>query len=125
MIGFYKLDYTLIFLIFAILKKIVCRMHNLTKFGLEQVEVEIAEEIVEAVENVDIKDLIIFNDDFNTFDHVIETLIKVCHHSLEQAEQCTWIIHFKGKCSVKRGSYEVLKPMREAICDAGIDARIL
>ena len=100
-------------------------MHSLMKFGWEQVEVEIAEEIVEAVENVDIKNLMIFNDDFNTFDHVIDTLIKVCNHTPEQAEQCTWIIHFKGKCSVKKGSYEILKPMREAICDRGIDARIL
>jgi len=100
-------------------------MHSLMKFGWEQVEVEIAEEIVEAVENVDIKDLMIFNDDINTFDHVINTLIKVCGHTPEQAEQCTWIIHFKGKCSVKKGAYEVLKPIREAICDRGIDARIL
>lgn len=100
-------------------------MYSLMKFGWEQVEVEIAEEIVEAVENVDIKDLVIFNDDINTFDHVISTLIKVCGHSTEQAEQCTWIIHFKGKCSVKKGAYEVLKPMREAICDRGIDARIV
>ena len=100
-------------------------MHNLMKFGWEQVEVEIAEEIVEAVENVDIKNLMIFNDDYNTFDHVIDTLIKVCNHTPEQAEQCTWIIHFKGKCSVKKGAYEILKPMREAICDRGIDARIL
>ncbi len=68
--------------------------------------------------------LVVFNDDFNTFDHVIRTLIKVCKHTPEQAEQCTYIIHYKGKCAVKQGSREKLKPMARAICDAGIDARI-
>jgi len=56
---------------------------------------------------------------------VIETLIKVCKHTPEQAEQCTLLIHYKGKCAVKKGSYEELKPMREAICEVGIDAKIL
>lgn len=82
-------------------------------------------EVLEAIETVDLKSLTVFNDDYNTFDHVIETLIKVCKHSPEQAEQCTWIIHYKGKCSVKKGSVEELRPMKDAICDAGIDARIL
>lgn len=82
-------------------------------------------EVLEAIEEVDLMDLVIFNDDVNTFDHVIATLIKVCKHTVEQAEQCTWIIHYKGKCAVKSGTYEFLKPMREAICEAGIDARIL
>ena len=82
------------------------------------------EEILEDNSSVDPKDLVVFNDDFNTFDHVINTLIKVCKHSLEQAEQCTWIIHFRGKCSVKKGTFGELKPMRDSICDAGIDARI-
>ncbi len=70
------------------------------------------------------RELIVFNDDYNTFDHVIDTLIKVCEHSPEQAEQCTLIIHYKGKCTVKYGSYEFLKPMREGICDRGISAEI-
>ena len=100
-------------------------MADLMKLSWEQVEVEIASDVAEAVDTVDLKDLTIFNDDVNTFDHVINTLIKVCTHTIEQAEQCAWIIHHKGKCSVKRGAYEILKPMREAICDAGIDARIL
>jgi ATP-dependent Clp protease adaptor protein ClpS len=82
-------------------------------------------ELLEAVEATDLKDLIVFNDDFNTFEHVIATLIRVCKHTPEQAEQCTWLIHYKGKCAVKNGSYEELKPMCEAICEAGIDARIL
>ena len=69
--------------------------------------------------------LIVWNDDVNTFDHVIATLIRVCHHTPEQAEQCTFLIHYKGKCAVKSGSLEFLRPFREAICEAGIDARIL
>lgn len=70
-------------------------------------------------------DLVVFNDDINTFEHVIATLIQVCKHSSEQAEQCTWIIHYKGKCSVKKGSFEELAPMRQGICDKGISAEIL
>jgi len=70
------------------------------------------------------KDLIVFNDDVNTFDHVIESLIKVCKHEVEQAEQCTWIIHFNGKCQVKRGEYEKLEPLCTALLDRGISAEI-
>jgi ATP-dependent Clp protease adaptor protein ClpS len=81
--------------------------------------------ILEAIEITELKDLIVFNDDINTFEHVIETLIKVCKHTPEQAEQCTLLIHYKGKCAVKKGSYEELRPMREAICEVGIDAKIL
>jgi ATP-dependent Clp protease adaptor protein ClpS len=82
-------------------------------------------ELLEVVAVTDVNDLVVFNDDFNTFDHVIKTLIRVCKHTPEQAEQCTWLIHYKGKCAVKSGSMDELKPMREAIVDAGIDARIL
>jgi ATP-dependent Clp protease adaptor protein ClpS len=82
-------------------------------------------ELLEVVEVTDVNDLVVFNDDFNTFDHVIKTLIRVCKHTIEQAEQCTWLIHYKGKCAVKTGTMDELKPMREAIVDAGIDARIL
>lgn len=86
------------------------------------------EEFVEVEENVkltDLKDLVVYNDDYNTFEHVIETLIKVCKHNAEQAEQCTFIIHYKGKCTVKSGPVNLLSPMKEAILDRGIDARIL
>jgi ATP-dependent Clp protease adaptor protein ClpS len=82
-------------------------------------------EVLEVVETTDVKSLVIFNDDINTFEHVTSTLIRVCKHSTEQAEQCTWIIHYKGKCTVKTGSFDELKPMKEAICEAGIDARIV
>lgn len=82
-------------------------------------------DVLEAVETTDLMDLVVFNDDINTFDHVTRTLIKVCKHTQEQAEQCTLIIHYKGKCQVKNGTFDFLKPLREAICEAGIDARIL
>ncbi len=70
------------------------------------------------------RDLIVFNDDFNTFDHVIDSLIKVCKHQPLQAEQCTYIIHYNGKCQVKRGEYEELEPMCTALLDRGITAEI-
>lgn len=82
-------------------------------------------DVLEAIETTDVLDLVVFNDDFNTFDHVIQTLMRVCEHTPEQAEQCTLLIHYKGKCAVKSGSYDFLKPMKESICEAGIDAKIV
>jgi ATP-dependent Clp protease adaptor protein ClpS len=82
-------------------------------------------DVLEAIETTDVVDLVVFNDDVNTFDHVIDTLIRVCKHTSEQAEQCTLLIHYKGKCAVKTGTFDFLRPMREAICEAGIDARIV
>jgi ATP-dependent Clp protease adaptor protein ClpS len=86
--------------------------------------IEEAEILVEELIDQESHDLIVFNDDFNTFEHVINILIKVCKHTHEQAEQCTLIIHYKGKCAVKKGSFEELKPLCEAILDAGIQATI-
>ncbi|MBL7777407.1 MAG: ATP-dependent Clp protease adaptor ClpS [Chitinophagales bacterium] len=68
--------------------------------------------------------LVLHNDDVNTFDWVIETLIKVCKHTQEQAEQCAYIIHYKGKYAVKQGTYETLKQMKDAITERGINATI-
>lgn len=82
-------------------------------------------DVMEAVETTDVMDLVVFNDDVNTFDHVIATLIRVCKHTPEQAEQCTLLIHYTGKCAVKTGTFDFLRPFREGICEAGIDARIL
>ena len=92
-----------------------------------QEEFDVEEEVlVEEITTIeDVRDLIVYNDDFNTFDHVIQTLIKVCKHDVHQAEQCTYLIHYKGKCSVKKGAYEELKPMREGITEAGIKAAIV
>ena len=82
-------------------------------------------DVMEVTETTDLMNLVVFNDDFNSFEHVIETLIKVCKHSPEQAEQCTFLIHHKGKSAVKNGTFDFLHPFREAICEVGIDARIL
>lgn len=71
-----------------------------------------------------LKTLIVYNDDVNTFDHVIKTLIDVCKHEPTQAEQCTLIIHYKGKCDVKSADFETLRPMCEAILERGISATI-
>ncbi len=71
------------------------------------------------------KKLTVFNDDVNSFEHVIITFVQVLHHTPVQAEQCAWIIHHTGKCVVKNGSFDDLKPYRDAVCERGIDARIL
>ena len=71
------------------------------------------------------RSLMVFNDEFNSFDHVIDTLIKVCRHNRIQAEQCTNIIHFNGKCKVKNGTLKELKPMKDGVVEAGIKASIL
>ena len=73
---------------------------------------------------VDMKDLIVYNDDVNTFDHVITSLMEVCGHELHQAEQCSIIIHYNGKCQVKHGEFEELKPMCIGLLDRGISASI-
>lgn len=71
-----------------------------------------------------IHNLIVWNDEVNTFDHVIDSLIAICEHSPEQAEQCALFIHHKGKYGVKRGSFEFLQPRAEALIDRGIQATI-
>ncbi len=68
--------------------------------------------------------LILHNDDIHTFDYVIDALIDICQHDTLQAEQCTIIIHFKGKCSVKEGKYEQLRSMKEAFINKELDATI-
>jgi ATP-dependent Clp protease adaptor protein ClpS len=68
--------------------------------------------------------LIVWNDEVNTFEWVIETLVEVCGHTHEQAEQCAYIIHFQGKYAVKQGSYDELKPLCDAITERGIGATV-
>ncbi len=68
--------------------------------------------------------LILHNDDYHTFDFVIDALIKICSHSAEQAEQCAYIVHFKGKCDVKNGSREKLLPLRRALAEKGLKATV-
>ncbi len=70
-------------------------------------------------------EIVLYNDDVNTFDHVIETLIAVCNHTSEQAEQCALLVHYKGKCTVKTGVYDELKPQCSQLLQAGLSAEII
>lgn len=70
-------------------------------------------------------EIILYNDDVNTFDHVIKTLIAVCEHTPQQAEQCAMIVHYNGKCVVKSGSYKELEPKCTRLLDAGLSAEIV
>lgn len=90
-----------------------------------QEDVEILEEIEQDTGQIDLWELVVFNDDVNSFDHVITTLIEVCDHTPEQAEQCTIIIHFKGKCGVKSGEFEELASLRQQITKRGISAEVM
>lgn len=69
--------------------------------------------------------IVLYNDDVNTFDHVIDSLMNACDHVPEQAEQCAIIVHFKGKCTVKSGSYDDLEPRCSLLLDAGLSAEII
>ena len=68
--------------------------------------------------------LIVHNDNHNTFDWVIQSLVEICGHTEEQAEQCAYIIHYKGKYAVKHGAYEEVKPMKDGLVDRGINATV-
>ena len=70
-------------------------------------------------------EIILFNDDINTFDYVINKLVTICGQTMEQAEQCTYIVHYSGKCSVKTGTFDELKPICLKLLDAGLTAEIL
>ena len=71
---------------------------------------KILEEVDVLEQEINQHEIVLYNDDVNTFDFVINSLISVCDHSAEQAEQCTWLVHFKGKCTVKTGKFDDLKP---------------
>jgi ATP-dependent Clp protease adaptor protein ClpS len=81
-------------------------------------------DVLEVEKIKDQRELILYNDDYHTFDFVIESLVKVCRHTLVQAEQCTYIVHYKGKCSVKKGEEEKLQSMCTALLDRGLSAEI-
>ncbi|MBA3681416.1 MAG: ATP-dependent Clp protease adaptor ClpS [Bacteroidetes bacterium] len=83
------------------------------------------QEIIEVVLKEEaVKALILYNDDVNTFEFVAESLIKVCEHDALQAEQCTYLVHYTGKCVVKNGTFKKLKPLCEALLERGLSAKI-
>ena len=81
-------------------------------------------EIVET-DSVHENEIILYNDDINTFDHVISSLINICDQTQEQAEQCAYIVHYHGKCVVKTGTFEDLKPRCLKLLDAGLSAELV
>ncbi len=90
-----------------------------TKYD-ENVDVLVEDEIDSGYKS----QLIVYNDDFNTFDWVIQCFMEVCNHTFEQSEQLSLIVHFKGKATVKTGSFSVLKPMKDALIERGLSAVI-
>lgn len=85
-------------------------------------DVDVLEEVVR--ETSTMREIVLHNDDVNTFDHVIMSLMEICDHDPIQAEQCAWIVHHNGKCSVKRGSFDELEPRCVALLDRGLSAAI-
>ncbi|WP_395047449.1 ATP-dependent Clp protease adaptor ClpS [Flavobacterium sp.] len=84
---------------------------------------QVATDVLEAV-GIN-NEIVLFNDDVNTFDHVIDTLIRVCNHDELQAEQCALLVHYKGKCIVKTGTFDELKPQCSSLLEAGLSAEII
>lgn len=83
------------------------------------------EEVLVLEDTDDVYKLILYNDDIHTFDYVIDSLIEICKHTLEQAEQCTILVHYKGKCTVKTGSMDTLKPMHEKLISRELTSEIV
>jgi len=94
-------------------------MNHGTKFD-EQEDVLIEEDVTSG----NLSQLIVYNDDFNTFDWVIQCFMEVCHHTQEQSEQLSLLVHFKGKATVKTGPLSVVKPMKDALVERGLSAVI-
>ncbi len=88
-------------------------------------QIEIKEEVDVLEQETQKHEIVLFNDDVNTFDFVIDSLIDVCDHTLEQAEQCTILVHYKGKCAVKTGEYDALKYQCSKLLELGLSAEIV
>lgn len=86
---------------------------------------KIQEEVDVLEQEMNQHEIVLYNDDVNTFDFVIHSLINVCEHTTEQAEQCTWLVHFKGKCTVKTGELKDLKPRCSKLLELGLSAELV
>ncbi len=86
---------------------------------------KIQEDVSVAEKESNQNEIVLYNDDVNTFDHVINSLIFACEHTPEQAEQCSIIVHYKGKCTVKTGEFDELKPRCSMLLEAGLSAEIV
>ena len=97
--------------------------HNIQDY--EDPKRQYEEEVLVLEETDDVYKLVLHNDDIHTFDYVIDALIEICKHTPEQAEQCTILVHFKGKCTVKTGSMDVLKPMHAKLISRELTSEIV
>lgn len=86
---------------------------------------KIQEDVSILEKEINQNEIVLYNDDVNTFDHVINSLIFACEHTPEQAEQCSIIVHYKGKCTVKTGEFSELKPRCTMLLEAGLSAEII
>jgi ATP-dependent Clp protease adaptor protein ClpS len=86
---------------------------------------KIEEKLSVETEEQNLNEIVLYNDDINTFDHVIDTLIYACDHTPEQAEQCSLLVHYKGQCTVKTGVYDELEPRCTILLEAGLSAEII
>lgn len=98
-----------------------CRLKTKEMSTKEKIKEDLLVDTLEQNQN----EIVLYNDDVNTFDYVIDTLIYACDHTPEQAEQCSILVHYKGKCTVKTGSYEDLKPRCSMLLEAGLSAEIV
>jgi len=99
------------------------KIYNSKNYDNPQREYERDVDVLEREDEV--YKLILWNDDVNTFDDVIEALVEICEHTLEQAQQCTFLVHYKGKCTVKTGDLEKLKPMHEKLTTRSLTSEIV
>ena len=102
-------------------------MVNITKNSksYDKPQREYEEDVALLEKEDEVYKIVLWNDDVNTFDDVIEALMEICKHTLEQAEQCTMLVHYKGKCTVKTGSLEELKPMHEKLLSRSLTSKIV
>ena len=98
-----------------------CTLNTLKMSTKEKIQEDLLVDTLEKNQN----EIVLYNDDVNTFDYVIDTLIYACDHTPEQAEQCSILVHYKGKCTVKTGSYKDLEPRCTMLLEAGLSAEIV
>lgn len=99
-------------------------IHSSKEISQPEIDKETDAALDEEIKKLFERSIVLFNDDHNTFEHVITCLIKYCKHNPHQAEQCALIVHNSGKCKVKNGSFDDLKPICEALLEAGLTAEI-
>lgn len=103
----------------------VSEIEIFAKFVVMSTKEKIQEEVDVLEQEVNQHEIVLHNDEVNTFDFVIDSLVDVCDHTIEQAEQCTWLVHFKGKCTVKTGEFKDLEPRCSKLLSLGLSAELV